>query len=44
MMNGVVVNHIDLPKWSQTLPPVDEGAKGNPFVFVAKLFETLESE
>jgi len=44
MMSGVVVNHIDLPYWSQSLPPVDETAIGNPFVFVAKMYETLESE
>jgi len=44
MMNGVTVNHIELPSWTQTLPPVDEHAKGNPFVYVAKMYETLESE
>lgn len=43
-MNGVVVNHIELPEWTNYIPFNEEGAKGNPFIFVAKMMQLLESE
>lgn len=44
MMDGTVVNHIELPSWTNSIPFKEDDAKGNPFVFVAKLMELLESE
>jgi len=44
MMNGTVVDHIELPEWTNTLPFKENGSKGNPFVFVSELMNMLESE
>jgi beige protein homolog 1 len=44
MMNGIVVDHVEVPEWTNTIPFDQEGAKGNPFVFVARIMELLDSD
>lgn len=43
-MDGTIVNHIQLPDWTKTIEFNEDDAKGNPFVYVAKTMELLESE